>query len=45
MSYLGLGTWDPMVGGKSQLSCSHAPITPNFPSGFNCEIFGDYVQI
>jgi hypothetical protein len=24
---------------------SHAPITPNFPSGFNREIVGDYVQI
>jgi hypothetical protein len=23
----------------------HAPITPNFPSNFNCEIVGDYVQI
>jgi hypothetical protein len=23
----------------------HAPITPNFPFGFNCEIVGDYVQI
>jgi hypothetical protein len=22
-----------------------APITPNFPPGFNCEIVGDYVQI
>jgi hypothetical protein len=23
----------------------HAPITLNFPFGFNCEIVGDYVQI
>jgi hypothetical protein len=24
---------------------SHVSITPNFPSGFNQEIVGDYVQI
>ena len=22
----------------------HVPITPNFLYGFNCEIFGDYVE-
>ena len=32
-------TIDPGTGGKP-----HALVTPNFPSGSNCAIGGDYVQ-